>query len=78
MSTITTLSDAQKGRPYIINGFTDPSSEYAEKLLKMGFVEGTVVSRSEVEINDPMIFVLRHARVALRKKEAQEILVRKA
>lgn len=77
MSTgITRLSEIPKGSRYVVCGFENEESEYAEKLLKMGFVEGTVVERSSADINDPMVFSLRHSRVALRKKEAGEIRVK--
>ncbi|MDC7232616.1 MAG: FeoA family protein [Spirochaetales bacterium] len=75
-TSITKLSEIPKGSQFIIKGFENQDSEYAEKLLKMGFVEGTVVERTSADISDPMVFSLRHCRVALRKKEAAEILVK--
>ncbi len=78
MPNIKNLSEIPKGSRYIISGFENSGSEYSEKLMKMGFVEGTPVERTGADINDPMVFSLRHSRVALRKKEAQVILVRES
>lgn len=75
-NNITKLSEIPKGSRFIISGFEQEGSEYSEKLLKMGFVEGTVVERTSADISDPMVFSVRHSRVALRKKEAREIYVK--
>lgn len=75
-TSITKLSEIPKGSQFIICGFVNQGSEYSEKLLKMGFVEGTRVERTSADISDPMVFSVRHSRVALRKKEAREILVK--
>jgi len=78
MITVNNLSDIPRGHKFIITGYSDPQSEYSQKLVKMGFVEGTVVERTETEISDPIILNLRHSRVALRRGEAKTILVRDA
>lgn len=74
--SITKLSEIPKGSRFVITGFEEEGSEYSEKLLKMGFVAGTIVERTSADISDPMVFSVRHSRVALRKKEAREIFVK--
>ncbi len=76
MSRNINLTDISKGKAYQISGFTNHPSEYTEKLHKMGFVEGTPVELAPVKISDPIVFQIRGSRIALRKKEAQQILVR--
>lgn len=70
------LSSITKGKVFQISGFTDHLSEYAEKLNKMGFVKGTPIELAPVRLSDPIVFQIRGSRIALRKKEAQEILVK--
>ena len=41
----------------------------------MGFVEGTPVELAPVNVSDPMVIQIRGSRIALRKSEAQQILV---
>ncbi len=76
MSRNINLADIRKGIAYQISGFTDHPSDYTDKLHKMGFVEGTPVELAPVKISDPIVFQIRGSRIALRKKEAQQILVR--
>jgi ferrous iron transport protein A len=42
----------------------------------MGFVEGTPIELAPVKLSDPIVFQIRGSRIALRKKEARQILVR--
>lgn len=72
----TSLIDIIKGKTYEISGFTNQPNEYTEKLHKMGFVDGTPIELAPVAISDPMVFQIRGSRIALRKKEARQILVR--
>lgn len=76
MADSVKLSDIRKGGSYQIAGFADSVSEYTEKLLKMGFVEGTAVELAPVKISDPIVYQIRGCRIALRKKEAQQIYVK--
>ena len=76
MSDHVSLSEIRRDKIYEIQGFTSESSVYAEKLYKMGFVKGTPVELAPVGISDPIVVQIRGSRIALRKKEAQEILVR--
>ncbi len=76
MTADINLTNITKGKIFQITGFTNRSSEYAEKLHKMGFVEGTPVELAPVHLSDPIVFQIRGSRIALRKKEAQEILVK--
>ena len=70
------LAEISKGISYEVVGFEPENSPYAEKLYKMGFVKGTPVELAPVAMSDPMIVQIRGSRIALRKNEAQEILVR--
>ena len=75
MSKNINLTEISKGRFYQIAGFLNHPSAYTEKLHKMGFVEGTPIELAPVKISDPIVFQIRGSRIALRKKEAQQILV---
>lgn len=75
MTTRLNLSGMTKGKLYKVAGFIQESSEYALKLHKMGFISGTSVTLAPVKMTDPLIVQIRGSRVALRKKEAQQILV---
>jgi len=76
MSKNMSLTDISKGKTYQISGFTNHPCEYTEKLHKMGFVEGTPIELAPVKLSDPIVFQIRGSRIALRKKEAGQILVR--
>lgn len=69
------LSQTNRNKQYRVIGFANNQSEYAIKLYKMGFIEGTDIELAPVTINDPLVVQIRGSRVALRKSEAQEILV---
>ena len=69
------LTEIRRDRTYQVAGFVDKSTDYAEKLYKMGFVEGTPVELAPVKLSDPMVIQIRGSRIALRKSEAQQILV---
>ena len=69
------LSKILEGRTYAVLGFETETSDYAKKLRKMGFVEGTQITLAPIKISDPMIFEIRGSRVALRKNEADQIKV---
>lgn len=75
MSKEQTLAQIKQGIQYRIAGFAENAVEYAEKLTKMGFVNGTPIQLAPVHINDPMVFEIRGSRIALRKYEAQQIIV---
>ncbi len=69
------LTEAVKGIPYRVAGFVYKNSDYCDKLTKMGFIAGTPIELAPVAISDPMVFQIRGSRIALRRKEAKEILV---
>ena len=71
----TNLTEIRRDKNYQIAGFVDNSTDYAEKLHKMGFIEGTPVELAPVKLSDPMVIQIRGSRIALRKSEAQQILV---
>lgn len=75
MAQKTNLTEIKRDKNYKVSGFVDASTDYAEKLYKMGFVEGTPVELAPVKLSDPMVIQIRGSRIALRKSEAQQILV---
>lgn len=76
MSSNIALAEMQAGITYQVAGFDIQSEEYANKLYKMGFVEGTPVELASVKILDPIVVQIRGSRIALRKNEAQQVLVK--
>ncbi len=76
MAMDRSLANICKGQSYRVLGFTDDANDYAEKLHKMGFVEGTPVELAPVKLLDPIVVQIRGSRIALRKKEAQQVLVK--
>jgi ferrous iron transport protein A len=72
----TNLTEISRDKTYQVAGFVNNSTDYAEKLYKMGFVEGTPVELAPVNLSDPMVIQIRGSRIALRKSEAQQILVK--
>lgn len=75
MSENINLAEISRDKVYQVSGFTNSSSDYAKKLHKMGFVEGTPVELAPVKLSDPMVIQIRGSRIALRKSEAQQVLV---
>jgi ferrous iron transport protein A len=75
MPKSTNLAEINRGQVYQVAGFVNSSTDYAEKLNKMGFVQGTPVELAPVKLSDPMVIQIRGSRIALRKSEAQQILV---
>ncbi|CAG35688.1 FeoA family protein [Desulfotalea psychrophila] len=83
------LTNIKRGKTYKVPGFNQSlsdytcqetdfaqsTSDYAAKLYKMGFIEGTPIELASVNISDPIVIQIRGSRVALRKNEAQQILV---
>ncbi len=76
MAKRTNLTEISRDKMYQVDGFVSSSTEYAEKLYKMGFVEGTPVELAPVKLSDPMVIQIRGSRIALRKSEAEQILVK--
>lgn len=75
MPKSTNLTEIRRDKMYQVAGFVENSTDYAEKLFKMGFVEGTPVELAPVKLSDPMVIQIRGSSIALRKSEAQQILV---
>lgn len=75
MADRLSLDEMIKGTTYQVAGFANQGTDYAEKLHKMGFVQGTQLQLAPVAISDPMVIEIRGCRVALRKSEAKEIFV---
>jgi ferrous iron transport protein A len=76
MPKSTNLTEISRDKIYQVAGFVNESTDYAEKLHKMGFVEGTPVELAPVKLSDPMVIQIRGSRIALRKSEAKQILVK--
>ncbi len=69
------LTEIGKNTIYQITGFEQQGTDYAEKLHKMGFIEGTPLQLAPVDISDPIVIQIRGCRIALRKSEAKQIFV---
>ena len=78
MSRIIQLTQMCRDKEYQVAGFVTAESDYTEKLGKMGFVAGTPVALAPVKLLDPMVIQIRGSRIALRKNEAQQILVQES
>ena len=76
MKSSLNLANIAANKFYEIEGFDEGPISYAEKLYKMGFIKGTPVQLAPVKMSDPMIIQIRGSRIALRKKEAELILVK--
>lgn len=75
MSNHISLDQVRKGKTYQVAGFQNSESAYAEKLYKMGFVEGTPLRLAPVALKDPMVVEIRGSRIALRRMEAKQVFV---
>ena len=75
MTKTIPLADMRHGAAYTVSGFSSNSTSYTKKLHKMGFVKGTPVELAPIKLSDPIIVQIRGTRVALRKSEAQVVLV---
>lgn len=75
LSTIN-LAKIRQGVRYQVSGLEGQDPEYADKLYKMGFVEGTPVELASVKTKDPIVVRIRGSRIALRKNEAKQVLVK--
>ncbi len=71
-----TLSQIEYGKTYSVIGTKGDNPDYGNQLESLGFTKGTLVQKGPSSIGDPFAVHLRGSRVALRRKEAQEILVR--
>ena len=69
------LSEMLRGKAYLVAGIQQDDAAYAEKLYKMGFIEGTPVQLAPVELYDPMVIEIRGSRIALRRQEAKQVYV---
>ncbi|MGL1932559.1 MAG: ferrous iron transport protein A [Desulfotalea sp.] len=69
------LAEMMRGQRYQITGFNKANDEYTNKLNKMGFIIGTKIELSPVDIKDPIMIQIRGSRIALRKNECNDITV---
>ncbi len=74
MNTIN-LADTDISKIYKIVRFVEPDSAFADKLHRMGFIEGTPIEHIHGASNDPLVFFIRGGRVAIRKSDARAVLV---
>ena len=71
MKTIIDLAKGQKGKIVELTNL-----EISSKLMEMGFVPGRVVKlRSIAPLGDPYCFEVSGSRIALRKEDAQTVIV---
>lgn len=70
------LSEMPIGSESRILRFDVKDSGFINTLEKKGFLPNTLIKRSEVSLNDPMVYFIRGSRVCLRKIDASKILVK--
>ncbi len=70
-----TLSQIVYGKTYKVIGSAGANSNYHNHLESLGFTKGTLVQKGPASISDPFSVFIRGSRIALRKKEATELLV---
>ena len=72
------LSDAARGWDGIVERVGSSASELERRLLEIGFVEGARVRVLHEGLfgRDPMAVMVDDTRIALRRREAAQILVR--
>ena len=75
MSRSINIASMSKGKLYQVSGFAKSATDYIDKLIKMGFVVGTPIELAPVKLTDPLVVQIRGSRIALRKNEAQNIIV---
>ena len=69
------LSEAEIGKTYIIDSIND--NELAQKLLEMGCTPGEkIVIERKAPFNDPIAIFVSGFVLSLRKKDAEEIMVK--
>ncbi len=69
------LSQMERGKTYKIIGTTGNNRIYSTYLESLGFTRGTLVERGPSSIADPFSVIIRGSRLALRKREAKELLI---
>ena len=69
------LSEATIGKTYIIDSIND--NELAQKLLEMGCTPGEkIVVERKAPFNDPIAIFVSGFMLSLRKKDAEQIMVK--
>ena len=69
------LSEAEIGKTYIIDSIND--NELAQKLLEMGCTPGEkIVVERKAPFNDPIAIFVSGFMLSLRKKDAEQIMVK--
>lgn len=72
------LSDLERDASASIIGFSEAGQELSNRLLELGFIHGSVITANgKAPFGNPLIFTIHGGRLALRKEDAQNILVRK-
>lgn len=72
MMKLSTVKQGNKGRIVKIEG----SREFKKKLLVMGLMEGEELSVENVSpLGSPIVVNIKSSKVALRKEEAEKIVV---
>lgn len=74
-ASLLKLSDSPKGFKGIIRGFSG-DSEMKRRLLEMGFYEGAqVIVKSRMPFGGPLVVEVDHFSMAIRKFEADAVLL---
>ncbi|HJJ36894.1 MAG TPA: FeoA family protein [Methanocorpusculum sp.] len=76
--TAMPLSSLRKGETASIVGFAETNLDICNRLFELGFVNGsTITANGKAPFGDPLIFTIHGGKLALRKEDAQYVLVRR-
>jgi len=71
------LSELEKDKTAIIIGFLEMKTELAMRLLELGFIYGSeITSNGKTTFGNPLMFTIHGSKLALRKDDAKNILVK--
>lgn len=72
------LSDLEKNSSASIIKIAESKPDLSNRLLELGFIHGSVITANgKAPFGNPLIFTIHGGKLALRKEDAQHILVRK-
>lgn len=76
--TAIPLSSLEKGASASIIGFSEKGKEISNRLFELGFVNGSIITAcGKAPFGNPLIFTIHGGKLALRKEDAKDVLVRR-
>jgi len=70
------LTKIEKGKSVSIAGFNQTNHELVNRLLELGFIQGSRVTiNGKAPLGDPIIMTIHGGKLALRKADAANIMV---